>query len=376
MNNGGCSPNAQCAHSNGVRICSCQPGYQGDGMSCLSECRINNGGCSPYAGCTITASGRTCRCVAGFQGNGVTCTRDCQIAHGGCSPDATCTNTPDARTCTCKPGFYGDGFTCKDIDECLTNNGGCSPNAWCQNIVGSRNCFCNPMYQGDGITCTREALVLEGPFDWNQNQGSGTPTDLGWPPHGKSRMCWLTRMTGRFRGEGEGLAVLMGDFSSNWYFMGRSNQVGVEGSAMCTNATSHFATQQAWKQGSAPTYLGPANSRFCFLTAIQGEFAGWGEYVHVYVSDGSWYLGGGSQKRGVRAEATCFTQLHYSDEYTWKQGWVSTQMRPYSGCALTFVSGRFLGGGEVVRITYDNGIPFLGGASQQADVQARARCFW
>ena len=39
----------------------------------VDECVVNNGGCSPYANCTNTPGNYTCTCIGGYTGDGVNC---------------------------------------------------------------------------------------------------------------------------------------------------------------------------------------------------------------------------------------------------------------------------------------------------------------
>ncbi len=183
--NGGCSPLATCelvpTAPNG-RTCTCNPGYAGDGIACedVDECKTNNGGCSPNATCTNTVGSRTCKCNSGYEGDGGACAdvNECAMNNGGCSPNATCTNTPGGRTCTCKSGYSGDGVTCNDVNECATNNGGCSANAKCTNTPGSRTCACNAGYTGSGTICSPLCGRFLGPVDgWVKDT---TGAGLSW----------------------------------------------------------------------------------------------------------------------------------------------------------------------------------------------------
>ena len=159
QNNGGCSAYATCAVGDGgAAMCTCRPGYTGDGLGCIdvNECLVDRGGCAVDATCTNTPGSRTCVCNAGYAGNGLSCADvdECATQNGGCSADATCTNRLGFRTCTCTSGFSGDGLTCADVNECATANGGCDANATCTNTSGSRSCACNTGYEGSGVTCS------------------------------------------------------------------------------------------------------------------------------------------------------------------------------------------------------------------------------
>lgn len=170
-NNGGCQQYANCTDTMSGRVCSCSPGFVGDGLSCsdVDECATNNGGCSSDASCTNMPGSRSCSCNQGFSGDGLTCAdiNECPVGNGGCDPGAVCTNTPGSRTCVCNQGFSGDGLACLDINECATDNGGCSTNATCANTPGSRTCTCATGYSGDGFTCSdiNECLTSNGGCD-------------------------------------------------------------------------------------------------------------------------------------------------------------------------------------------------------------------
>jgi hypothetical protein len=147
------------------------------------------------------------------------------------------------------------------------------------------------------------------------------------------------------------------------------------------SATSAYTTFE-WQQGWAAVPMGSTSDRFCFLTAVQGRFKGGGESVQVYISGGSWWLGGSSQQEAVAARALCIPRNHrgqtlsVSKEYRWSQGAYATHMGSDSDrvCFLMYVTGRFEGGGEQVEAYRSGGSWWLGGTSYQKGVQAGARC--
>ncbi|KAA0720877.1 X-link domain-containing adhesion molecule 2 Fasciclin [Triplophysa tibetana] len=96
-NNGGCDARALCKRTvPGQRICMCPPGYEGDGIVCISinPClEDNKGGCDSDADCIHTGPNKL---------------------NGGCHRDARCTMTgPSKRNCTCESGYIGDGEICR-----------------------------------------------------------------------------------------------------------------------------------------------------------------------------------------------------------------------------------------------------------------------
>lgn len=237
----------------------------------------------------------------------------------------------------------------------------------------------SPDDEGDIIATSEEELQATGVFSWNQGWnavGTGSTSD---------RVCFLTRMRGLFEGKGEMIRTFIS--GSSWYLGGQSQQVDVAAASYCAlTPTGSYTGEYSWHHtNSYPTIMRPmlntdGTRNACFLTRVTGRFMGWGEWVHIYESGGYWYLSGGSQQPDVAASARCVklpAGASYSSEYTWKQGAIPTYMGSTANrtCALTWVSGKFRGWGEMVEIIPSGGSWYLQGTSQQQDVQARSRCF-
>ena len=82
----------------------------------------------------------------------------------------------------------------------------------------------------------------------------------------------------------------------------------------------------------------------------------------------------------ARSELRAFASSFAGEfsEYYWQQGQGARRMIPAGDgvCFLTFVTGRFEGGGEQVRVNVNSeGYWILSGASAQAGVAARAMCW-
>jgi hypothetical protein len=78
--------------------------------------------CDDDATCVPEGQAFVCVCNPGFDGDGLTCadTDECAgdtPAHD-CDRDATCTNTPGSFTCACNAGFFGDGRACDRPRSC------------------------------------------------------------------------------------------------------------------------------------------------------------------------------------------------------------------------------------------------------------------
>ena len=49
-------------------------------ISDIDECAVNNGNCSPFANCTNILGSYNCTCMTGFSGDGFNCTGECRRA--------------------------------------------------------------------------------------------------------------------------------------------------------------------------------------------------------------------------------------------------------------------------------------------------------
>ncbi|MCK8498945.1 MULTISPECIES: hypothetical protein [Myxococcus] len=228
----------------------------------------------------------------------------------------------------------------------------------------------------ESLASTSAALVASNEFTWSQG-------NLAKPMGGTDgRSCFLTRVGGDLQGGGERVDIFQS--GGSWYLGGASQQTGIHGAARCVEAEGD-TTEYQWTQSMAyPVYMGTATNRVCYLVGIAGKFNGTGEWVHAYVSGGSWYLNGNSSQSSVRARARCInvspsgTDPAYTNEVAWYQGSPASYLMATPStraCGLTFVRGKFEGSGEYVRIYNDSGYWYLSGSSNQTGVAARARCF-
>ena len=133
-----CDANAACTNAPGSFICSCNPGYTGDGVTCnFAPCEIGDPNVQiNYIDCVVgTATGvaNSCGCLCPTDANGK---------------------------------FTAFGQTCQnDVDECTNQVAtravhNCNANAACTDLPGSFSCACNPGYSGDGVICFPDACVV------------------------------------------------------------------------------------------------------------------------------------------------------------------------------------------------------------------------
>ena len=147
-----CDENAECSNTLGSFNCSCNIGFEGDGLSCSDsdECDKGIHDCHQNATCTNIVGNFTCSCDNGFEGDGISCLDldECASDYNICHTNATCQNTEASYSCYCDQGFTGNGTSCFDVDECTTNGHDCNSDANCTNTIGSFNCTCDTVTEG------------------------------------------------------------------------------------------------------------------------------------------------------------------------------------------------------------------------------------
>ncbi len=184
-NTDNCDTNAMCTNNTGSFSCACNTGFSGNGVTCadIDECAANTDDCDGLATCSNTTGSYSCTCPTGYMGtghgtNGCTDVDECTAGTDTCDTNAMCTNTAGAFTCACNAGFTGDGMTCTDVDECANGGDNCDANATCTNTLGSFTCACAAGYSGDGTQCMPNCgdgtmIAPEACDDGNMTDGDG-----------------------------------------------------------------------------------------------------------------------------------------------------------------------------------------------------------
>ena len=209
-----CTPNpcqngGTCTDGINSYTCECPQGYEG--MNCIieiDECAGEGDGndCDVNAFCVNTPGSFECICNPGYTGDGVSCLDENECLEEGygnnCDANAACVNTPGNFECICNPGYTGNGVSCLDENECIGEGDGnnCDVNAVCANTPGSFECVCIPGYTGDGVTCVPESngiceLGEEGTPDCNdicevQEDGTTDCNGICEPEEGESSDCF------------------------------------------------------------------------------------------------------------------------------------------------------------------------------------------
>ncbi|CAJ1067679.1 nidogen-1 [Xyrichtys novacula] len=118
-----CGSHAICNNQPGTFRCECEDGYQfaSDGQTCVEvsrpvdACEEGTHTCDipERAQCSYTGgSSYICSCLPGFVGDGHVCQDIDECQPGRCHQDAVCYNNQGSFTCQCKQGYHGDGFYC------------------------------------------------------------------------------------------------------------------------------------------------------------------------------------------------------------------------------------------------------------------------
>lgn len=118
--------------------------------------------CDVHAGCELVLDTPVCTCLPGYEGNGVVCmdTDECARGIDECGGNATCVDTDGGYLCECALGFSEVGSSCIDDDECAQGTHDCDTNAACTNTPGGFTCACREGYMEDGKTCAIDVTTF------------------------------------------------------------------------------------------------------------------------------------------------------------------------------------------------------------------------
>ncbi|KAI4832472.1 hypothetical protein KUCAC02_015439 [Chaenocephalus aceratus] len=121
-----CGANSVCSNQPGTFRCECFTGFvfASDGRTCIEEnrpvdhCQRGTHDCDApdRASCSYTGgSAFLCSCLPGFVGDGRVCQDVDECQQDVCHRAAFCSNSQGSFACQCHPGFHGDGFQCSPI---------------------------------------------------------------------------------------------------------------------------------------------------------------------------------------------------------------------------------------------------------------------
>ncbi|XP_077996429.1 protocadherin Fat 4-like [Glandiceps talaboti] len=152
-----CSVFAQCLHS----VCSCLPGFVGNGFTCTDVDDCANNPCHPdntIGDCQNGVGGVrnfTCNCKEGWLGPD--CYREIDdCVNNTCSVVGTdkCVDRLNSYECRCKRGYTGD--KCEvDVDDCAENR--CLNGGQCIDAISGYKCECKEPFTG--INCETDGTI-------------------------------------------------------------------------------------------------------------------------------------------------------------------------------------------------------------------------
>ncbi|CAH3041211.1 unnamed protein product, partial [Porites lobata] len=249
-----CDSNAFCNNTKGSYICTCKPGYNGNGVNCtdfnrrlkgsfsknyivlnnsmhsiyyfadINECETGKHHCDSNAFCNNTKGSYICTCKPGYNGNGVNCTdfnrrlkgsfsknyivlnnsmhsiyyfadiNECETGKHHCDSNAFCNNTKGSYICTCKPGYNGNGVNCTDVNECVTGKHNCNGSFICHNTKGSFRCICSPKYFGVNCTAFMDSNILKTNYSYLSHLGKFLEPAVGY--NSQWLLCWRATLHG------------------------------------------------------------------------------------------------------------------------------------------------------------------------------------
>ena len=124
----------------------------------IDECELDLDNCHVNATCADVFGSFVCTCNIGFEGDGVNCVGKTKSESVFC---IRYFNIVGMRSIVMffSPELLVDiimyTFSCSDINECERDGANnCSGNADCFNTIGSYYCSCVNGYEGDGFICT------------------------------------------------------------------------------------------------------------------------------------------------------------------------------------------------------------------------------
>jgi hypothetical protein len=260
----------------------------------------------------------------------------------------------------------------------------------------------------------KEAFSTPTEFTWNQNQGHDT---VMWSYN--SGYCYLTGVTGRFRGQGEMVRVTVSN--GTWLLTGSSGQVGVGGWARCV-PWSDFPNYRGAGFGWDMSVFNQGNcaangtcggqkiwgaDSFCSLSGVQGrlmgpssltsddQYAANGDAAQVVFNTAqapnSWWEDSGDYPENllgwqptITAWAQCLNlrqnhNMWFTGIWYWYYNAAPLDLGPTSDriCAITGITGYFNGGGEYVYIgTIGGDWVIYGGSGTGTALGATVQCLF
>ncbi|WPB81700.1 hypothetical protein KYC5002_21600 [Archangium violaceum] len=141
--------------------------------------------------------------------------------------------------------------------------------------------------------------ALSGEYVWKA--GQKLPTNMGTTT---GRVCYLVRVSGSFDSGADWARIYAS--GGSWFLFGDSAKGDGGAQARCVTVST-YSGEYSWSSNqSYDTHMGVTSGRVCALTYMAGRFDSASDYIDIYSSSGSWYLGGNALASTVAVKARCF----------------------------------------------------------------------
>jgi hypothetical protein len=165
---------------------------------------------------------------------------------------------------------------------------------------------------------------------------------------GIKRVCYLTRVSGRFTSYNESVRIYL--VGKDWYLSGSSSTAGIAAAARCMSVLDY--SQEYMRLSEQSTMLNQGNTRMCFLTGLGGQLSdgdmvgltaptpGFGPKWHV------WAYGASGSSNDLWVGARCARPLDGGATIIVTNGWYGGPPVPLTSsngrvCVLRVLSGPF-----------------------------------
>jgi hypothetical protein len=120
-------------------------------------------------------------------------------------------------------------------------------------------------------------------------------------------VCYISLIKGAFSGGGERVWIEERDGFYWLHGMSQQAELGAQATALTWKRGQQkglTTSTHRWKTGDEPVEIFPKTSGLCFVSAIGGNLAGYGEELSLDVNEkGVWILSGRSQQESLQIEA-------------------------------------------------------------------------
>jgi hypothetical protein len=236
---------------------------------------------------------------------------------------------------------------------------------------------------GNGVSA--QSIPYSNVYTWSQGDPPTFMGANGNPSLGLKRVCYLTRVSGRFRNYNETVDIYL--VGNNWYLGGSSNSAGVGAFAHCMTVLDYSKEYMRFSGSSSEL---PHDSKWmCFLTGLGGQLAG-NDGIGLDRPDASpsnkwrlWTDADGGSNTDLWAAARCARPFDGTASFVytgdWQHGEAPQPITTSDGnvCVLHVIWGPFSSSASYINVFRVFGDWWISGGSngQQEPEYAVSRCY-